>query len=88
MHRNDYNKKINELLKQFKITYDGNGSKKVSTSFFELLEGIDSQTGKKRVELAIRRAERNYDNCNHFNPANEESSTTVFKLVSKLLKYI
>lgn len=88
MHRNDYNDKINKLLKPFNVTYDGNGNKIVDEDFFELLDGTDDKTKKKRVDLAIVRAERNYDHFDHANPAREESSTTVFRLVKELLKYI
>ena len=88
MHRDDYNNKINELLKPFKVTYDGNGTKLIEEDFFELLDGIDNKTRRKRVELAIDRAERNYNHFDHTNPAREESSTTVFRLVRELLKYV
>lgn len=88
MHRNQYNKKINELIKPFKLIYDGNGSKLISEEFFELLDGVDSKLSRKRVEIAINRAERNYNKLKHINPAKEESSTTVFKLVRELLLYI
>ncbi|HOE39672.1 MAG TPA: RloB family protein [Bacteroidales bacterium] len=88
MHRNSYNDKINEHLKPFKVTYDGNGTKLIEEDFFELLDGIDDKTSKKRAELAIDRAERNYNNFDHTNPAREESSTTVFRLVRELLKYV
>jgi hypothetical protein len=87
MHRNDYNSKINKLLQPFKVEYDGNNSKIVSEEFFELLDGIDEKTDIKRVELAIKRAERNYNYFDHNNPAIEESSTTLFRLVKELLKY-
>lgn len=53
MHRDDYNEKINDLLKTFSVSYDGNRSKMVSEDFFELLDGIDTMTNRKRVELAI-----------------------------------
>lgn len=88
MHRNDYNEKINGLLKPYNVAYDGNASKIISEDFFELLDGVDSKTSKKRVELAIIRAERNHDKFDHTNPAKEESSTTVFRLVKELLKYV
>lgn len=88
MHRDDYNEKINELVKPFKVSYDGSGSKLISVDFFEILDGIDSKTNRKRVELAIARAERNYNQYDHINPAKEESSTTVFRLVIELLKYV
>ena len=88
MHRDSYNDKINEHLKPFKVTYDGNGTKFIEEDFFELLDGIDDKTSRKRAELAIDRAERNYNHFDHTNPAREESSTTVFRLVRELLKYV
>ncbi len=88
MHRDNYNEKINKLLKPFNVTYDGNGSKIIDESFFELLDGADERTKKKRVDLAIERAERNYNQFDHSNPAQEESSTTVFRLAKELLKYV
>jgi len=88
MHRRDYNDKINKLLKPFNVAYDGNGDKIVTESFFELLNGFDRKTNNKRVDLAITRATRNYNQFDHNNPAKEESSTTVFKLVEELLRYL
>lgn len=88
MHRSDYNQKINRLLEPFSIVYDGEGSKIIGEDFFELLDGIDKKTNKKRVYLAIDRAEKNYGRLDHTNPAKEESSTTVFRLVKELLKYL
>ena len=88
MHRDSYNHKINEYLKPFKVTYDGNGTKLIEEDFFELLDGIDDKTSRKRTELAIDRAERNYNQFDHANPAKEESSTTIFRLVRELLKYV
>ena len=88
MHRDSYNDIINELLKPFNIRYDGNRSKLIDEYFFELLDGIDGKTSRKRVELAIDRAERNFNHFDHINPAKEESSTTVFRLVRELLKYV
>ncbi len=88
MHRKDYNDKINELLKPFSVIYDGNGDKIITENFFELLDGLDSKTNKKRVDLAIARATRNFNLFDHKNPAKEESSTTVFRLVEELLKHL
>jgi hypothetical protein len=88
MHRNDYNDKINSLLKPYKVKYDGNVSKIIEEDFFELLDGIDEKTKNKRVDLAIARAERNDKQFDHTNPAREESSTTVFRLVQELLKHL
>lgn len=88
MNRADYNDKINKLLKPFSQSYDGEGSKIITESFFEILDGFDIKTKKERKQLAIERAKRNYNRFDHSNPANEESSTTVFKLVEELLKYL
>lgn len=88
MRRDSYNYLINQLLKPYKVTYDGNGTKFIEEDFFELLDGIDEKSSKRRVELAINRAERNYNYFDHTNPASEESSTTVFRLVRELLKYV
>lgn len=88
MNRNDYNEKINNLLKPYGVKYDGMGNKIISEDFFELLNGFDFKTGKKRVELAIKRAKTNYNKFDHINLAKEESSTTVFKLVTELLNFL
>lgn len=88
MHRDKYTKEIKKHIKPFKASYDGNSSKKVSEEFFELLDGIDSKTNQKRVNLAIIRAERNYIKLKHLSPAKAESSTTVYMLVRELLKYV
>lgn len=88
MHRNTYNDKINSLLKPFKLVYDGERSKIITEALFELLDGIDEKTKKERKVLAIERAERNYSQFDHDNHAVKESSTTVFRLVRELLKYV
>lgn len=88
MNRKLYNKKINSLLKPFKITYEGNDNKIITDDFFELLDGIDVNSGKERKTLAIERAKRNLAFFDKTNPAKEESSTTVFRLVEELMKYI
>ena len=88
MHRDEYNDKLNKSLKEFNISYDGRKSKIVTEEIFELLDGIDEKTGKERKILAIERAEKIYDRLDHNNPAYEESSTTVFRLVRELLKYL
>lgn len=87
MNRIDYNNKINEFLKPFGIAYEGDKSKIVSEDFFDLLNGIDEKTGKERKRLAIIRAKAIYNRLDHVNPAKEESSTTVFKLIEEILKY-
>jgi RloB-like protein len=87
MDRSDYSDKINLLLKPFGLTYEGKASKIITEEIFEVLDGIDKKANKERKHLAITRAERNYDRFDHTNPANEESSTTVFRLVAELLRY-
>ena len=87
MHRDRYNGKINDLLKPYRLTYDGN-KKIITEEIFERLDGIDEKTKQKRIQLAINRAERNYNKFDHENPASEESSTTVSRLVKELLKYL
>jgi len=82
-------KKIDEMLKPFHVEYDGGdtGCKIVSEDFFDILVGTDKKSHRKRVDLAIDRAERIYERLDHFSPAKEESSTTVFRLVRELIKY-
>lgn len=87
MNRSEYNDTINEYLETFGITYDGAGSKMVSQELFEILMSNENE-GRLRVELAVDRARRNYDRCDHTSPATEESTTTVFKLVEEIQKYI
>lgn len=88
MNRTDYHDKINKLLKPFGLIYEGESTKIITEDFFEVLDGLDKKTNKERKQLAIERAERNYNRFDHTNLANEESSTTVFRLVQELLKYI
>lgn len=88
MPRGDYADKLNSYINPLGANYDGDGSKKVTSEFFELMEGIDPQTGIARRELATIRAKRNYGKHNHASPATEESSTTVFMLVEEILKYV
>lgn len=88
MHRDNYNKKINNLLQPYKLVYDGTKSKIISEDLFELLDGLDEQTKTERKILAIERAKRNLKHFDQRNPAKAESTTTVFKLVEELLKYV
>jgi hypothetical protein len=44
-------------------------------------------SGKERKTLAIERAKRNFAFFDQTNPAKEESSSTVFRLVEELMKY-
>lgn len=87
MNRNDYDKKINSYINKLGANYDGTGNKKVTEEFFDLLMSIDEKSKTERVDLAIYRAERNYNKWSHRNPANEESTTRVFELVRELISY-
>lgn len=91
LERAQYGPRINSYINKFGVTYDYQGSKIVSQEFYNLLmqpdEKIKSQNGKRRVRLALRRAEKIFNMYDHLSPAREESSTTVFKLVKELLKY-
>jgi len=88
MDRRQYGQKINESLAQYSVYYDFAGCKLITDEIFELLDGIDEQTRKERKRLAIKRAKRNFKLFDHKNPAVEESSTTVYKLVEELLRYL
>ena len=86
MNRDQYEEKINSYINKLGANYDYD--KFVSEDFFDVLLAIDAKTKKGRVDLAIDRAERNYRKWNHRNPAKEESTTTVFKLVRELKSYL
>jgi hypothetical protein len=88
MHRDDYDKKLNDLLKPFGVKYDGQGTKIITEEIFEILEGIDKKTNQERAEIAIKRAKRNLKIHRNVSPALAESSTTVFKLVKELRKHL
>ena len=88
MPRTDYNQKLNRYINPLGAEFDGETNKKVSSKFFDLLYGIDTDTGKNRTHLAITRSKRNFDKFDHKSPALEESSTTVFRLVEEILKYV
>ena len=85
MPRTDYDEKINGYINPLGSTYDGKGDKKVTKDFFDLLMGIEPDTGKRRVEIAMCRAKTIFDRLPHINFADEESSTSVFLLVKELL---
>ncbi len=88
MHRDEYNSSINKFLKEFGIEYDGKGSKKVEEDFFDILMGTDKNTGISRMQLAIDRAERNFNYQEHENPSKAESSTTVYILAREIQKHM
>ncbi len=83
MNRKDYNKKLNSYLKPLNIKYDWKTNKIINQNFFDVLYGSS--------EIAIKRAKKIYElfrktNWKCTNPWSEESSTTVYLLVEKILK--
>lgn len=78
LHRKDYCKKLNDALKELKMVFDCDRKNISETLFYEL---------DLRQDEAIKRAKTIYHRLSHDNPAGEESSTTVFKLVEELKKY-
>lgn len=88
MHRDQYGKKLNGYLNSLGCTYDADGSKEITSDIFEHLMANDTKQGKPRVELAITRAERIFNDKDHRSPATEESSTKVYMLVRFLLNYV
>ena len=87
MERKDCLKKINKYIKQFDCGLDGRSGKKVDIRLFYLMQRLDPLKGISPQQLAMHRARKIYDSYDHLNPAAEESSTTVFKLVEELLNH-
>jgi len=87
MSRTDYNTKLNQLIIPLGASFDGSGNKLITPELFALLNGIDPETGKSRVQLAICRAKGIYDKHDHKNPSQEESSTNIFELVLRLINF-
>jgi len=88
MHRDQYGDKINNYLAPLGLWYDAAGSKRISSDFFRVLMENDIKNGKTRIQLAIERAEKIQGFHQENTPSAAESSTTVFKLVQALLKFI
>jgi RloB-like protein len=88
MHRSQYLEKISLYLQKYKIIYEGKTNKSIKSDFFNLLLEKDSVNNLARIDNAVTRAKRNYDKLEHRSPANEESSTTVFRLVEEINKFL
>jgi len=88
LNRSDYERIINGYIQPLGAYYEGDGNKLISTEFFNILDANDPVTGTPRVKLALTRAKKIDKRLDHQSPAIEESSTTVFKLVGNILKYI
>lgn len=87
LHRKECIGSINRHLKKFGCSFGESTGKIIDTKMFFLMQSVEINTGTTRQELAIKRSKRIYDSFDHKNPAMEESSTTVFKLVEELNKY-
>lgn len=89
MNRSLYYDKINNYLREHNLEYNKD-SKIITTEIFEVLQGIDTKTGKVRQDLAVERAKKIYEefgkiDSNHSSPADEQSSTTVFKMIERFI---
>jgi len=87
MDRKLYAGTLNKLLKSFGVAYDKE-SKIITEQFFEVLMSKDLSKNEARVNLAISRAIKNSEHFLDKAPADRESSTTVYKLVGELLKFM
>lgn len=88
MNRDDYGERINEYIIPLGAYYDYKKSKIIDRKFFAILESIDERTKRLRRDIAIERAKRIIDHWQNHRPAESESSTLVFKLVEKIVKYV
>ena len=86
MHRDQYTDKLNRYLKDFGLEYDKE-SKTITEEIFDVLQSKLPEKNKTRQEVAIERAERIYQIYDHRSPAEEESSTMVFRLIGEIDKY-
>lgn len=89
MDRGLYYDKINNYLKEYNLEYDKD-SKKITPHIFAIFQTVDVKTGKIRQDLAVERAKKIYDRFteedpSRSNPAAEESSTTIFKMIERFI---
>ena len=85
MHRQQYDTRLNECLAPYSVRYEGRKNKRINPDFFELMLAVDPRTRRRRIDQAITRAERVFDEYDHRSPTTEESSTTVFRVVKVIL---
>ncbi len=87
MNRNLYKKQLNRFLSKFGLKYDDSSDergKSISNEFFDVM--LSYENGKRRICTAIERAERIFESKNsHSNPAKNESCSTIFLLVKRIL---
>ena len=79
LHRNSYSKQINGYIKHYGAKYDD--TKVVSAKFFDIMLAYDSQTGKRRIQLAFDRATKIYKKKQN---KTEESITTIHHLIQSI----
>ena len=79
---------INGYLKEIGLEYRGSTDKLIDADFFQLLLAYDEKYKRRRIDLAIFRAEKISCQKEEISPAKSESVTTVFKLVKEIQKYI
>lgn len=90
MPRTDYMARLNAHLEPFGLRYDGNGSKLIGPELFALLQAAEPVSGRTRRKMAIGRA-RKIDqewNSQGMPPAQQESTTLVYKLVQEIQRHI
>lgn len=87
MNRNLYKKQLNKFLSKFGLKYDDSDDergKSISNEFFDVM--LSYENGKRRICSAIERAQRIFESKDsHSNPAKNESCSTVFLLVKRIL---
>jgi hypothetical protein len=88
MDRSEYGSTLNKYINPLGASYEYNTSKIVSGEFFEILMSIEEKSKKPRIDLALERSERIYNQWDHQKPSLEESTTKVFELVKELLLYL
>lgn len=79
LHRDRYRELINQYINPYGAMYDE--TKAVSSKFFDIMQAIDPQTGKSRLQLAVDRADKIYKGKRN---KTEESVTTVHRLVQSI----
>jgi hypothetical protein len=88
--RNDYMARLNAHLEPFGLRYDGHGSKLIGPELFALLQAAEPVSGRTRRKMAIGRA-RKIDQewrSQGTPPAQQESTTLVYKLVQEIQRHM
>lgn len=88
IHRDDYQSRINRLIRDEKAQYNIDSKKRVTEAFFRELLALEPVTGVPRLHLAISRAARIHKDKILFPPSGSESCTTVYKLMEILKEYV